>query len=39
MHSFIKHASMVSALALMTVGLAGLASAQSKTYGDNNNYC
>ena len=39
MNAFVKHASIVSALALMTVGSAGLASAQSKTYGDNNNYC
>jgi hypothetical protein len=35
----LKHASIVSAIALMTVGSAGLASAQSKSYGDNNNYC
>ena len=39
MNVFAKHASIVSALALMTVGSAGLASAQSKSYGDGNNYC
>jgi hypothetical protein len=39
MNAFVKHASIVSALALMTVGSAGLTGAQSKTYGDNNNYC
>jgi hypothetical protein len=36
---FIKHATIVSALALMTVGSAGFATAQSKSYGDSNNYC
>ena len=39
MNAFAKHASIVSALALMTIGSAGLANAQSKSYGDNNNYC
>ena len=39
MNAFAKQASIVSALALMTVGSAGLANAQSKSYGDNNNYC
>ncbi len=39
MNAFAKQASIVSALALMAVGSAGLANAQSKSYGDNNNYC
>jgi hypothetical protein len=39
MNMLIKHASMASALAMMLVGSAGVASAQSKTYGDNNSYC
>jgi hypothetical protein len=39
MNTFIKHASIVSALALMTVGSGGVANAQSKTYGGQSNYC
>src|SRR5687767_5446682 len=39
MNILVQHASIVSALALMTVGSAGLASAQSKSYGDQSNYC
>jgi hypothetical protein len=34
MNAFVKHASMVSALALMTIGTAGLAGAQTKSYGE-----
>jgi hypothetical protein len=39
MNTLVKHASIVSAVALMAVGSAGLASAQSKTYGGQNNFC
>jgi|SRR5687768_2364378 hypothetical protein len=39
MNALAKHASIVSALALLTVGSAGMVNAQSKTYGDQNNYC
>lgn len=39
MNTLMKHASLVSALALMTVGSAGLANAQSRSYGDQNSFC
>jgi hypothetical protein len=37
MKTFMRHASIVSTIALMTAGTAGLASAQSDTYSDRNN--
>jgi hypothetical protein len=39
MNNFVKQALIVSAFALMTVASAGYAGAQSKSYGDQNNYC
>jgi hypothetical protein len=39
MITFVKQATLVSAVALMTVASAGYAGAQSKSYGDQNNYC
>ena len=39
MNGFTKEVAIVSALALMAVGSAGVVNAQSKSYGDNNNYC
>lgn len=39
MKTLVRQASIVSAVALMAVGSAGFASAQSKSYGDQNNYC
>jgi hypothetical protein len=39
MNMSVKHASIISAVALLAAGSAGVATAQSKSYGDGNNFC